>query len=88
MIIAEDDVRGGAEGETPTVKLFDGPLFSSAQDLRVREDWPEDVALYVVTSQFGMVPADQPSKPYCRTMTAGFAADAADQLLAWFRRAG
>ncbi len=45
MIIAEGDVRDGAEEETPAVELFDGPLFSLAQDLRVREDWPEDVAL-------------------------------------------
>ncbi len=88
MIIAEGDVRDGAEGETPAVDLFDGLLFSFAQDLRVRKDWPEDVALYVVTSQFGMVPADQPLKPYRRTMTAGLAADAADQLSARLRRAG
>lgn len=88
MIIAEGGVREGAEGETPAVELFDGPVFSLAQDLRVREDWPEDVALYVVTSQFGMVPADQPLKPFRRTMTAGLAADAADQLSARFRRAG
>lgn len=76
MIITEGDVRDGAEGETPAVELFDGPLFSLAQDLRVREDWPEDVVLYIVTSQFGTVPADQPLKPYRRTMTAGLAPDA------------
>jgi hypothetical protein len=35
-----------------------------------------------------MVPADQPLKPFRRTMTAGLAADAADQLSARFRRAG
>ena len=86
--MAEGDVRDGAEGETPAVELFDGPLFSLAQDLRVREDRPEDVAVYVVTSQSGMVPADQPLKPYRRTMTAGLAADATDQPSAWFRRAG
>jgi cytoplasmic iron level regulating protein YaaA (DUF328/UPF0246 family) len=86
--MAEGDVRDGAEGETPAVELFDGPLFSLAQDLRVREDWPEDVALYVVTSQFGTVPADQPLKPYRRTMTARLAADATDQQSARLRRAG
>jgi hypothetical protein len=86
--MAEGDVRDGAEGETPAVELFDGPLFSLAQDLRVRKDRPEDVALYIVTSRFGMVPADQPLKPFRGATTAGLTADAADQLSAWFRHAG
>jgi hypothetical protein len=30
LIIAEGDVRDRAEGETPAVELFDGPLFSLA----------------------------------------------------------
>jgi hypothetical protein len=36
LIIAEGDVRDWAEGETPAVELFYGPLFSLAQDLRIR----------------------------------------------------
>jgi len=75
LVIAEGDVRDGAEGETAAIDLFGGPLLSLARDMRARGDWPEDVALYVVTSQFGMVPADKPLKPYRRTMTADLAAD-------------
>lgn len=76
LVIAEGDVRDGAEGETPAIELFDGPLLSLARDMRARGGWPEDVALYVVTSQFGFVPADKPLEPYRRTMTAALAADA------------
>ncbi len=76
MIIAEGDVRDGIEDATAAVELFDGPLFSLIRDIRDREGWFEEVALYIVTSQFGMVPADQPLKPYRRKMTAALAADA------------
>lgn len=74
LVIAEGDVRDG--GEAVAVDLFDGPLFSLARKLKLRGEWPEEVSLYVVTSQFGMVPAEQPIKPYRRTMTAALAADA------------
>jgi hypothetical protein len=75
LIIAEGDVRDGTEAETPAVDLFDRPLLSLAREMKARGDWPKDVALYVVTSQSGMVPADKPLKPYRRTMTVAFAAD-------------
>lgn len=75
LIIAEGDVRDGAEDATAAVELFDGPFFSLVRDMRGREAWPEDVALYVVTSQFGMVPADQPLKPFRRDMTPALATD-------------
>jgi cytoplasmic iron level regulating protein YaaA (DUF328/UPF0246 family) len=76
LIIAEGDVRGGAVGETPAVELFDGSLFSLVRDLTAAGTWPEDVDLYVVTSQFGMVAAGQPLKPYRRKMTDDLAAEA------------
>ena|GEM_PF-2989374 len=76
LIIAEGDVRQDAEGETPAVDLFDGPLFMLARDLKDRGSWPEEVALYVVTSRFGMVPATQPLRPYRGTMSPSLAADA------------
>ncbi len=76
LIIGEGDVSDGTKDATAAVELFDGPLFSLVQDFRAREGWPEDVALYVVTSQFGMVRAEQPLKPYRRKMTAALASDA------------
>jgi hypothetical protein len=69
LIIAEGTLRPEAEEKTPALDLFDGPVFALARSLIGRGDWPKDVNLYVLTSEYGLVPAEEPLEPAVREMT-------------------
>jgi len=69
LIIAEGTLRPEAEGEMPALDLFDGPVFALLRSLMARGAWPEDVSLYILTSEYGLVPAVQTLKPAVREMT-------------------
>ncbi len=75
LIIAEGEARAGDEGTAPALDLFEGPLFALARRLRARGAWPTDVSLYVLTSEHGLVPADQRVAPADRHMTPARAAE-------------
>ncbi|HUU57409.1 MAG TPA: hypothetical protein VMW93_08715 [bacterium] len=76
LIIAEGEARAEVEGKAAALDLFDGPLFALARSLRARGAWPGDVGLYVLTSEHGLVPADQRVAPSDRRMTPARAAEA------------
>jgi len=76
LIIAEGKINADAVGEVPALEAFAGPLFALARSLRGRDAWPDDVALYVITSKYGLVPADRAIAPARRVMRKEFVAEA------------
>jgi hypothetical protein len=76
LIVVEGDARPEIEGPVAALDFYEGPLFGLIRSLKSRGAWPADVDLYVLTSDHGLIPADQSTSPSRRPMTPARAAEA------------
>jgi hypothetical protein len=76
LLIAEGTPRGDAGGYARALDAFEGPLFTLVRDVAERSEWPEDVHVCILTTDFGIVPAGASIPAPRRKMTDARAADA------------